>query len=72
MGAMFKPVLYVGDEMKIYPTYQKLKSDLKNILPKCPDNKTTVFRKRRGEWGEWFEKWELQNGKPVKTKEGWM
>ena len=37
-----------------------------------PHNEVTVFRSRRGEWGEWFEKWALHNGKLKKTKEGWM
>ena len=31
-----------------------------------------VFRSRRAEWGEWFERWEASNGKISITKQGWM
>jgi hypothetical protein len=34
-------------------------------------NTVTVFRSRMGEWGEYFEKWSLVDGKPKKVKEGW-
>ena len=32
----------------------------------------SVSRSRRGEWGEWFERYEWEKGKFEKTKEGWM
>jgi hypothetical protein len=37
-----------------------------------PSNEVTLFRSRRGEWGEWMEKWTLIDGKLKKFKEGWM
>ena len=67
--ANFKPHI-VG--VKEYPTYKELKSDLKRQLEKA-DTPLTVSRSKRGEWGEWFEIWELNYlGKPVIRKEGWM
>lgn len=47
-----------------FSTYREL---IKSI-PNFKTDKFTVFRSRRGEWGEWFEKWE--QGKIV--EEGWM
>jgi hypothetical protein len=35
------------------------------------DRPVFVVRSRRGEWGEWFEHWELINGKPTIVKKGW-
>jgi len=59
---------------KTFPTYQELKKHIKELVLEnsSEDNEITVFRSRRGEWGEWFEKWCLRNGKPHKFKEGWM
>lgn len=47
---------------KTYPTYRELKRDLKKYLPYSYE--ATVSRSRRGEWGEWFERWEMIKGKP--------
>ena len=71
MARMRKPVFYIGNELKEFPTYQKLKTELKKVLKKTNET-ITVFRSRRGQWGEWFEKWECVNGKPKIVKEGWM
>jgi hypothetical protein len=35
-------------------------------------NEVCVYRRRRGEWGEWFENWFRVNGIPEIIKEGWM
>jgi hypothetical protein len=33
----------------------------------------SVFRHRRGEWGEWFENWQFNaEREPTIVKEGWM
>ena len=55
-----------------YATYQELKKNLKKHLEENLEAVVCVSRSRRGEWGEWFENWTLENGKPVKIKEGWM
>lgn len=55
-----------------YPTYAKLKSALKAMLNASFNEMVYVSRSRRGEWGEWFEHWTLEKGRPKKIKEGWM
>lgn len=55
-----------------YPTYAALKKDLKKHLDANLEAQICVSRSRRGEWGEWFENWKLENGKPVIVKQGWM
>jgi hypothetical protein len=42
------------------------------ILEDSIDEYVSVYRSKRGEWGEWFEHWQLDsNGKPVIIKQGW-
>ena len=55
-----------------YPTYKLLKRSLKAVLNASIDEYVTVSRSKRGEWGEWFEHWVLENGKPKIIKQGWM
>ena len=57
--------------INVYPTYAKLKKSIGAILDKSHDGCAFVVRSRRGEWGEWFEHWELVNGVPTIVKEGW-
>ena len=57
---------------KEFPTYAELKRNLKQLIENSPENKVTVHRFRRGEWGEWFEKWIMLDDKPIKIDEGWM
>lgn len=57
---------------KRFNTYAKLKSEIKQMLSDSFNDVVSVSRSRRGEWGEWFEKWELIDGKPKITKQGWM
>jgi hypothetical protein len=58
---------------KSFKTYTELKKALKDYIlhNHIGDDRVFVIRSRRGEWGEWFEKWELVNGKPKITKQGW-
>tara|TARA_R110000772_G_scaffold17348_5_gene48481 strand:- start:26 stop:307 length:282 start_codon:yes stop_codon:yes gene_type:complete len=56
-----------------FDTYVKLKKELKEICETNIDlTGVQVIRSRRGNWGEWFEVWELSNGKPTIAREGWM
>ena len=59
-------------ETREFPSYRELLKNLVALLNEDKENIVTVYRQRRGEWGEWFEKWGLLDGKPVKLKEGWM
>lgn len=56
-----------------FPTYRKLIKSLKDCAKVCTEQWSVyVFRSRRGEWGEWFEKWTAVNGKLSIEKKGWM
>jgi len=57
--------------INVYPTYAKLKKSIGAVLRASHDECAFVVRSKRGEWGEWFEHWELVNGKPKIVKEGW-
>ena len=80
MAKMTRPGLWLKPkgkdkcEWRFFPTYRELKKNIKNLIEENTDedNEITIFRSRRGEWGEWHEKWTLRNGKPHKFKEGWM
>jgi hypothetical protein len=56
----------------VYNTYRELKKNLKRHLEENLEAEVSVSRSRRGEWGEWFENWQLINGKPQIVKKGWM
>jgi hypothetical protein len=57
-----------------FDTYRELKKNLKEILEKnVGADGVSVSRSRRAEWGEWFERWELNSkGQPCLLEEGWM
>jgi len=55
-----------------YATYKELKKNLKKHLEENVEATVPVSRSRRGEWGEWFENWQLIDGKPQIVKQGWM
>lgn len=62
--------MYITEQFK---TYTELKKKLREILSNhVGEDPVFVSRSRRGEWGEWFEYWELDNGKPTITKKGWQ
>jgi hypothetical protein len=55
-----------------YSTYRELKKNIKNHLEENEESIIPVSRSRRGEWGEWFENWQLIDGVPTIIKQGWM
>ena len=57
-----------------FNTYAELKKALKDYILDNHIGEEPVFvsRSRRGEWGEWYEKWELVNGDPTIVKNGWQ
>lgn len=65
-----KPKKYI---VKQYDTYRELKKDLKEICENnIDDDGVHVVRSRRGQWGEWNERWKLDNnGKPTIVSETW-
>jgi len=55
-----------------FHTYAQLKSRMKAILNKSQTGHAFVVRSRRGQWGEWFEHWYLDdNGKAYISVHGW-
>lgn len=54
------------------PTYAELLSVVKKSLKSGECDNFHVYRSRRGEWGEWFEIWEIKNKTPKIIKEGWQ
>ncbi len=59
------------NNVNVYSTYAKLKASMGAVLKASHDECAFVVRSRRGEWGEWFEHWQMVNGKPTIVKEGW-
>ena len=57
---------------KSFATYPLLKKELAKDLALAVELPVSVSRSRRGEWGEWFEHWQVVNGKPTIVKAGWM
>jgi hypothetical protein len=53
-------------------TYEKVKQNLKRYLDNATDATVEITRSRRGEWGEWFERWELVDGKKKIIKQTWL
>ena len=60
-----------GHIQREFPTYSEVKKRIKDLLEISDDNEVSVYRHRRGEWGEWFEKWQMIGGKPKIIKQGW-
>jgi hypothetical protein len=67
-----KPSVMVNGKQTLFSSYRELKKNIISLIKMSYDNDITVFRERRGEWGEWFEHWSLIDGKPMIIKAGWM
>ena len=59
---------------KSFNTYAELKKALRDYIldNHIGDDEVFVTRSRRGEWGEWYEKWIKVNGVPTILKQGWL
>ena len=62
---------------KTFTDYREAQKSARKILLQGDDkhgkiDSINVTRFKRGEWGEWFERWELCDGKPKIIKQGWM
>ena len=61
--------MYITERFK---TYRELLKKLPDILEHSIDEYVSVNRSKRGQWGEWFEHWQLNSSrKPVIIKQGW-
>ena len=61
-----------GHIQRQFATYSEVKKRMRDLLAISKNNEVSVYRHRRGEWGEWFEKWAMINGKPTIFKQGWQ
>ena len=53
-----------------YKTYSELKRNIKRHVEENYEDQVSVSRSKRGEWGEYFEIWEMVNKKPTIVKQG--
>lgn len=70
------PFVYIGEHSTTgiwVDSYAEVKKNMKKFLTEATDNKVQVYRRRRGEFGEWYEHWQFNaERKPVIVKQGWM
>jgi len=77
MARAFKPTVSYTDEngkQKSFTvkTYAEVKKRMKAFMNDSFDENVSVYRHRRGEWGEWFEHWSRIGGKCEIMKQGWQ
>lgn len=72
---MIKPQIHITvkgkNEYEFAKTYRLLKKKIADCINKSDDEQISVYRSRRGQWGEWYEIWKLSNGKPAISEQGW-
>lgn len=57
----------------LFPTYVELLRNMRSLLERSCNDRVTVTRTRRGEWGQYHETWEKdENNKPIKIKGFWL
>jgi hypothetical protein len=55
-----------------YSTYRELVKNMKRHLEENLEANIALSRSRRGESGEWYEVWQMVDGKPTIIKKGWQ
>ena len=53
-------------------TYKEVKRRMNAFMLNSFDENVSVFRRRRGQWGEWYENWVKVGSKCQIIKEGWQ
>ena len=75
-GVWIQPSMRDKSEWREFKTYRELKKNIRSLIEEnqgvASGNEITVFRSRRGNCGEWYEKWSIINGKPKCFEKGWM
>ena len=56
----------------LIPTYKEVKRKMNAFMQDSFDENVNVFRRRRGQWGEWFEHWSKVGSKAKIHKQGWQ
>lgn len=62
------------DNCRVFDTYRALRKAMREMMSDSKDNIVDVTRTRRNEWGQWFERWEMnKETKELKIiKETWL
>ena len=61
----------LGTKYEFYKTYRLLVKDIPRVMCEYGVKSIFVVRSRRGQWGEWFERWEMDyRCKPFIVKKG--
>jgi len=62
------------DECRTFDSYRALRKAMKEMMNDSVDNVVEVTRTRRGEWGQWFERWAINEAtnKLEIIKETWL
>lgn len=77
MAKAFKPTVSYRDNNGSnvsfsIKTYAEVKKRMNAFMNDSFDECVSVYRHRRGEWGEWCEDWQKQGSKNVIVKQGWQ
>ena len=68
----FKPSILLNGKCRSYSTYRELKRHLIEAIQESETKEVTVSRSKRGEWGEYYEKWHMRGNQPKIFNQGWM
>lgn len=62
------------DVDETFDTYAELRKSMRRMLGESADGQVGVTRTRRGDWGQWFERWAINEAtnKLEKIKETWL
>jgi len=77
MARAFRPSVHYRNEkgenvILTISTYKEVKKRMNAFMNDSFDECVSVYRHRRGEFGEWFEHWQKQSKKNVIVKQGWQ
>ena len=77
MANLFKPSVQYknrnGESVShTLPTYEEVKRKMNHFMDDSINNNISVYRSRRGQWGEWWEHWCSVKGKPTIVNQGWQ
>lgn len=77
MAKAFNPTVSYTDNNKqnktfSVKTYADVKRKMREFMNDSIDEKVSVYRHRRGEFGEWFEHWARLGTKCIIHKQGWQ
>ena len=73
---MITPQVHINigykEKVVFFKTYRELKKALVTLFNEYGVSSLFIVRSRRGQWGEWCERWEMDYRKePHIVKEGW-